>query len=228
MFTGFPEETITYFLNLRFNNYTSYYTQTKDVFIKDVQTPFFAFIEAMAPAMQAIDPMMEVRPNKCLARIHRDTRFSKDKSPYRDHLWLLFRRGGEPKDSSVMYWFELSPERVEWGLGFWGENRPAMDMLRRQMAAKPRDFQKTVNQLKLDQNDFQLSGSDFKRMVIPESIPPSLSPWYVKKQLYIAKQNLTLEDAFSPSLPERVSRDFTLLKPMYETLRSCIIAPDEA
>jgi uncharacterized protein (DUF2461 family) len=29
---------------------------------------------------------MEVRPVKCLARLRRDTRFTKDKSPYRDHL----------------------------------------------------------------------------------------------------------------------------------------------
>jgi TIGR02453 family protein len=221
MFTGFPEETITYFLNLRFNNYTSYYQQTKDVFIKDVQTPFFQFIEAIAPTMQAIDPLMEVRPAKCLARIRRDTRFTKDKTPYRDHLWLLFRRAAEPKDTCVMYWFELSPDEVLWGLGFWGENRPAMDMFRRQMVAKPKDFINLIDECKLKENHFGLSGSDFKRLPIPDSLPPSLHPWYIKKQLYLPKMGLELKDAFSPDLVARVAKDFTSLAPMYRALRGC-------
>jgi len=192
MFTGFPQATIDYFMNLRFNNYTSYYEQTKDVFIKDVRTPFFQFIEAMASAMQKIDPFMEVRPQKCLARIRRDTRFTKDKAPFRDNLWLLFRRAAEPKDNSVMYWFELSPDDVAWGLGFWGENRNAMDTLRRQMTSKPDAFLKVIEQCQLEKNQFALSGEAFKRLPIPDSLPPSLHSWYVKKQLYLPKQGLKM------------------------------------
>lgn len=222
MFAGFPEATLTYFMNIRFNNYTSYYHQTKDAFIKDVQTPFFLFIDALAPAMLKIDPQMEVRPNKCLARIYRDTRFSKDKSPLRDHLWLLFRRAGVPREQSVMYWFELSPESVDWGLGFWGENRSAMDILRRRMAAKPDDFQRVITSCRLNENDFVLLGDDFKRIPVPDSLPPSLKPWYVKKQLYLSKQGLTPLDAFSPDLVSRVEKDFTALKPMYHLLRGCV------
>lgn len=222
MFTGFPEETIKYFLDLRFNNHASYYRETKERFESHVQAPFFAFINELASAMLSIDPQMEVRPHKCLARIHRDTRFSKDKSPYRDHLWLLFRRGLEKRDQCVMYWFELSPENVGWGLGFWGENRPAMNMLRRRMAAKPDAFLRLIGACDLEKNCFQLSGVDFKRMVIPESIPPPLEPWYKKKQLYLEKQGLSLKDAFADELASRVARDFTSLAPMYQTLRGCL------
>lgn len=41
-----------------------------------------------------------------------------------------------------MYWFELSPETVEWGLGFWGMNRPAMNVLRQRMVEKPKEVQR--------------------------------------------------------------------------------------
>ena len=70
--------------------------------------------------MQRIDPQMEIRPHKCLARIRRDTRFTKDKSPYRDHLWLLFRRAAEPREQSLNFWFELGPQNYGLGHGVLG------------------------------------------------------------------------------------------------------------
>lgn len=222
MFSGFSEATVAYFLNIRFNNYTGYYQQTKDVYIRDVVSPFSDFIAALAPTMQSIDPLMEVRPNKCLARIYRDTRFSKDKSPLRDHLWLTFRRGGEPRDQSVMYWFELQPESVEWGLGFWGENRPAMDILRRRMIAMPENFERVIDSCHLENNKLMLAGADFKRLVIPETISSTLKPWFIKKQLYIVKQEQSIDKAFSANLVDCVEEDFMAIAPLYHLLRGCV------
>ncbi|MGN1370289.1 MAG: DUF2461 family protein, partial [Aristaeellaceae bacterium] len=76
MFTGFPEETLQFFLDIRFHNDKAYFAEQKPRYEQDVKAVFHAFIEALAPDMQRIDPRMEVRPYKCLARIHRDTRFS--------------------------------------------------------------------------------------------------------------------------------------------------------
>ena len=87
MFTGFPEETLRFFLDIRFHNQINYFEEHRQDYIRDVQTPFYAFISELAPRMQRIDPQMEIRPHKCLARIRRDTRFTKDKSPYRDYHW---------------------------------------------------------------------------------------------------------------------------------------------
>ena len=98
MFTGFPEETMQFFLDIRFHNDKAYFAEHKARYERDVKAVFHAFIEDLAPEMQKIDPLMEIRPYKCLARIHRDTRFSKDKSPFRDHLWLCFRRAAEPRE----------------------------------------------------------------------------------------------------------------------------------
>ena len=120
MFPGFPEETVRFFLDLRFHNETSWFHAHREAYEAYVRKPFSQFIQAMTPTVMRIADDMETRPNKCLARINRDIRFTRDKSPYRDHMWLLFRRSGEEREHSVMYWFELSPEVVEWGVGFWG------------------------------------------------------------------------------------------------------------
>lgn len=219
MFTGFTDATAEYFLNLRFHNYPSFFHETRETYLQEVQQPFYAFIEDLAPVMLRIDPQMEVRPHKCLARIHRDTRFSKDKRPYRDHLWLLFRRGGEPREGAAMYWFEFGPERLNWGLGFWGENKPAMELLRRRMAAQPQRFLELIADCGLEKRKLVLGGYGYKRLPVPENIPPALAQWYVKRELYISREAPLLKWAYEPGLAKRVARDFKALAPMYRMLR---------
>ena len=72
MFTGFPEETLQFFLDIRFHNSISYFEEHRERFRQDVQAPFYAFIEELAPKLRTIDPQMELRPYKCLARIRRE------------------------------------------------------------------------------------------------------------------------------------------------------------
>ena len=219
MFTGFPEETLQFFLDIRFHNSISYFEEQRERYRQDVQAPFYAFIEEMAPKLRTIDPQMELRPYKCLARIRRDTRFTKDKSPYRDHLWITFRRAGEPREQSLNYWFEFGPQTLEWGLGFWGENRPVMDRLRRQMAAQPKRIQDIIDDCRLPEHHLVKSGPEFRRMAVPENIPPLLQTWYRSKELYIARANVKYDWAFDEKLPERVWRDYRAMAPLYRLLR---------
>ena len=86
MFQGFGKEILPFFLDLRFHNDKSFMDANRDRYYRAVRQPFYDFITAMGPGMQQIAEDMEVRPVKCLSRINRDTRFSRDKSPYRDHL----------------------------------------------------------------------------------------------------------------------------------------------
>ncbi len=219
MFTGFPEATIQFFLSLRFNNHVTFYEEHKEDYLANVQAPFYAFIEEMAPHMREIDSGMEVRPAKCLARIRRDVRFTRDKSPFRDHLWLLFRKAAEPREGSLMYWFEVSPESTGWGMGLWGENRPVFDLMRRRMAANPKAFADMLESCRLTERKLQMGGESFKRMAIPEQIPPELHPWYTSKELYIHQSATQLNWIYSPDIVNRVARDFKALAPMYKALR---------
>lgn len=219
MFTGFPEETIRFFLDLRFHNNAAYFDENRERYRQEVVAPFSAFIEELTPAMLAIDPNMEVRPYKCMARIHRDTRFTKDKSPYRDHLWLLFRRAGEPREMSVNYWFELGPGRIGWGLGFWGENRPVMDALRRKMEARPEQILGIIDQCNLPERHLAVGGTSFKRITYPPKLPEGLKPWYAARELYIGKVFPEVAWAFEPSITERVQGDFQAMAPLYRLMR---------
>lgn len=227
MFAGFTEETIQFFLDIRFHNSVSYYRENQQRFEDYVKAPFYAFIDALAEGMRKIDPQMEVRPYRCLARIWRDTRFSKDKSPFRDHLWLLFRRAGEPREGSVMYWFELSPRGVDWGVGLWGENRPLMDMLRRRIAAHPDEVQKVIDSCHFARHHMVVGGQAFKRLEVPPTVPESLRHWYMLRDVYVSRSDASLQWVYDASLADRVLADFKSLAPMYRLLRGAYDAANE-
>ncbi len=219
MFAGFPEETIRFFLDLRFHNEISYYKAHENEYLAYVKEPFHQFIEAMAPTMLSIDPSMDLRPGRSMARIRRDVRFSKDKSPFRDHMWCLFRRSGEKRDTSVTFWFELSPQVVEWGLGFWSQNRPAMDALRRMMTVKPSVVADVFHQCEVPSKRFHLYGDRYKRMIAPEHLPIDLAMIYPMKELYLKRIDVPLQTAFTADVLSMVQNDFLRLAPLYRLLR---------
>lgn len=220
MFTGFPEETIRFFLDIRFHNESSFFKTHEDEYKQFVKKPFYEFVDAIAPTMQKIADDIELRPAKCLARLRRDTRFTKDKTPFRDHMWVLFRRAGEPRDSSVMYWFELSPEAVEWGLGFWGYNKPAMDILRSKMLKRPSEMLDVLRECRLPSPDILLYGDNYRRLKIPEELPQELEAFFPRKVIYLKRTSVSYKKIYSNELVEMVSADYFRLMPMYNLLRS--------
>ena len=80
MFTGFTDETVQFFLDLKFHNNTPYFHENHDRYVETVQTPFYEMITDLGDEMRKIDPLMEIRPYKCLSRIHRDTLFPEIKA----------------------------------------------------------------------------------------------------------------------------------------------------
>jgi len=220
MFTGFSEETVQFLLDLRFHNYTEFFHREHDRYVETVQTPFYELIDDLAPIARKIDPLMEIRPYKCLSRIHRDTRYSKDKSPYRDHHWFLFRKAAEPREKSVFFYGEFGPERLNWGMGIWGENRELMDQFRRHMAANPDGTLALLDDLKLEERKLIPGGTHFKRMAIPSSIPARLQPWYTFKEFYVSKFVPDYQWAFSERLTAEIRADFLRLAPLYHLLRN--------
>ena len=222
MFTGFPEETLRFFMDIRFHNNATFFNENRERYRQEVTAPFYAFIEDLAPTMLKIDPGMEIRPYKCLARIRRDTRFSKDKSPYRDHLWLLFRRAGEPREMSLNFWFEYGLNTIGWGMGFWGENRPAMDAFRRLMAAKPQQVLDIIDSCNLPEHHLAPGGSAFKRLAVPDNLPAQLRLWYMAKELFVPKVFADPAWAYDPKLVDMVRRDYEALVPVYKLLRGIV------
>jgi len=208
---------IAFMLDLRFNNNKEFMAAHRQEYQQRMRDPHYQLIEALTPLMLQIDPQMEVRPAKVLSRIFRDTRFARDKSPYRDHHWIAFRHAGEPRESAVLFWFEVTIEHVRWGLGFWGENRGAMDIFRRRLLSHPDDWLGLVKAIGKDR--FVISGDQYKRMAIPGDIHPKAKAFYPLKDIHLVRQNAEYDWVFTPRLLDELTKDFEALAPFYRLLR---------
>ncbi len=220
MFEGFSREMIPFFLDLRFHNSKAFMDENRDRYRICVREPFYRFIEALGPRLQALIPDLEIRPAKCLSRINRDTRFSRDKSPYRDHLWVAFRESGVSREGMPFYWFEIRPEEVTWGVGIWGENTGAMDALRRRIEADPAGIARYFE--RLDEAGCAMAGPEWKKKAVPNGIEGPLRSLYLKKAVYFEKVGTQIDWIYSPGIVDRVWQDYALLKPWYDLLRGCI------
>ena len=216
MFPGFSEDTVRFLLDIRFNNNKAFMEAHRSEYQRVVQEPFFALIEDLTPAVIKIDPDMEVRPRKVLSRINRDTRFSKDKSPYRDHHWLAFRKSGLSKDGQPFFWLEFGPDNLSWGAGIWGEDRSLFNALRRRILQDPEGVKEVLAHC--EKHRFSIGGDTFRRLKIPPQVPEPLRPLFCSKSLYFEPKNIRYEWAFSTEMAKRAARDFRALTPAWEMM----------
>jgi uncharacterized protein (DUF2461 family) len=131
----------------------------------------------------------------------------------------LFRRGAEPREKALFYFFEFGPDRLDWGMGIWGENREMMDTFRRRFQANPHGFKGLIDDLNLDGRNLFRGGTIYKRMQVPAEIPFHLRTWYQAKEFYIGKRNPTYELAFTDQLVPELEKDFLTLEPLYRFFR---------
>jgi len=92
--------------------------------------------------MMAFAPQYVGEPSKCIFRIYRDTRFSKDKTPYKDHIAAQMRRSDLPKQGAG-YYFGISPEGIEVAAGLWMPEPDVLRAVRNQIAARFQAFRAT-------------------------------------------------------------------------------------
>jgi len=124
----FGDDTFAFLRELKRNNNREWFNANKDRYLADVRDPLLAFITAVAPGFRAISPhiVADPRPTRgSLLRIYRDTRFSRDKTPYKTNAALSFRIGA--RNEAPGYYLHLEPGEVFMGAGLW---RPSADALR--------------------------------------------------------------------------------------------------
>lgn len=118
-FEGFSGDTLTFIADLAAHNDRDWFAANKSRYEALVLEPEKAFVEAMREPLGAIAPTANVEPrvNGSIFRINRDTRFSRDKSPYKTHVDMWFWIGPDRKTSSGGYFVRLTADSVWIGGG---------------------------------------------------------------------------------------------------------------
>src|SRR6202008_683557 len=89
-FSAFPKEGLQFLRSLKRNNNREWFQEHKGIYEASVKQPIHDLIESMALDFQGFAPEMLASPRVSAFRIHRDTRFSKDKTPYKTHVAAVF------------------------------------------------------------------------------------------------------------------------------------------
>jgi uncharacterized protein (TIGR02453 family) len=134
-FTGFPRGCIPFLQRLRQNNHRDWFDQNRQSYETEVRQPALAFIQAMRPVLQRISPHFPAIAKKSggsLMRVYRDTRFTKDKTPFKTNIGIQFRHELGRDVHAPGFYVHIEPGACFLGVGIW---RPDPDTL-----AKLRDF----------------------------------------------------------------------------------------
>ena len=215
-FSGFSPETFKFFNELKEYNYKPWFDEHKPIYEKEVVRPLKALAHIMAPAMYAIDPQINMNPNKIVSRIYRDVRFSKDKAPYRTAMWISFQRLLTDWQNFPGYYLEVSDSGYSYGMGLYLPQKKKMDAFRSKVEYEPEYFREMTADL-IGKHAFTLGGETYKRQ-INNSLPEYFQQWIQRKSIYLHKQFPVGKELFSSGFALFLADEYTLLQALYEYL----------
>lgn len=152
-FHGFSQGGLDFLRDLAANNDRDWFTENRAVYDDDLKPELAALIAATSQAMTARGLPLAGDPKASQFRLHRDTRFSKDKRPYKTHVAGTLTRDGRRMSPGMAY-IHIEPEPVETfdplspddgphgrgpfaAVGFYLDERSDIDAIRAAIAADP-------------------------------------------------------------------------------------------
>ena len=151
--------------DLKSNNDRSWFSANKQRYVEAVQTPMLEFIREFAIPLALISPHFraDARPNGgSLFRIYRDTRFSKDKTPYKTNVGAHFRHEAYKTAYAPGFYLHLEPGACFAGIGIWHPDSKALGGIRKLIADRPEEWKKVVSASDFA-DTFRLGGESLTR-----------------------------------------------------------------
>ena len=147
------------------NNDRDWFKEHKARYLDAVQEPALEFIIDAAPKLARISPHFTADARVVggsLFRIQRDTRFSKDKTPYKENTGLQFRHDAGKDAHAPGFYLHLQPGGSYAGLGLWRPETKVTYRIREYIAANP-DRWKKVTRSKRFTDTWSLGGDSLVR-----------------------------------------------------------------
>jgi len=213
------KNTLDFLVENRIMDSREWFAEHKPQYRELVLAPLMDLVEKLAPTLLAIDPLLIVEPkvDKSISRVYRDTRFSRDKSFYRDVMWCMFTRPREQGHWPPGFFFEFSPNGFFYGCGDYSAPAGTMQAIREMVLKDDKRYleaQKAINKQKI----FKFEGDQYKR---PRYVGESEEKreWLERRNLFFAHRSKDFDLLFSGDLYKKLARDYKKLAPVYEFLR---------
>ena len=214
-FEGFKPSLITFLRQLDKNNNREWFAENKDRYEALVREPVLDFISAMGQPLADITPYFVAVPKKSggsMMRPYRDTRFAKDKTPYKTNVGIQFRYEFGKDVHAPGYYVHIDPNDVFIGAGIWHPDSKPLRAIREAIVDEPKAW-RAARDNRAFRKHFELTGSELKNA--PRGFDKE-HPYVddLRRKDFIAVTHITRKDLYSKTLVRDTSRLFKSASPL--------------
>ena len=219
---GFSPKALAFFKQLEKNNSREWFTPRKDLFEELLRDPMIELVGQIVNDLREFAVDHVVDPARALFRIYRDTRFSKDKTPYKIQLAAQFPRTKMPKYAAAAFYFSVSHKQVEIAGGMYMPGPDELAAAREAISAGDKIFRSLTTAKPLCKALGPLQGEKLAR------VPKGYLPDHPAADLLRFKQfyfyvTLPAERATQPGLRKEIVHNFRLLCPFVNYVNEAIL-----
>ena len=208
------------------NNNRDWFQANKSAYERDVLEPSLAFVEGFAPALKKVSPHFLAEPRRMggsLMRIYRDTRFAKDKSPYKTNVGIQFRHEMGKNVHAPGFYVHLQPGSCYLGVGLWHPEPAALAKIRAAIDENRSQWKRARDDKRFGA-EFRLAGDSLSKA--PRDYPkdhPLIED--LKRKDFIAVKQLAEKDVLAPSFAAGLAKSFAAARPLMRFLCTAIVLP---
>ncbi len=219
----FNEAAFKFLRGLKRHNDREWFNARKPIYEAELKAPMLALIAAINEELAGFAPEFVRDPAKCFFRIYRDTRFSANKLPYKDHAAAWWVRQGLGKTSGAGFYFELTPAQITIAAGCYMPEREQLLAIRRHLLERHEDFRKLIGAKKLQA--LGMTAFEPAKMTRP---PKGFSADHPAIDLILQRQwgvaaHLPAEVALTPSLARELIERFRAAAPLVALLNEPLV-----
>ena len=199
-FQGFAPAAYRFLIELGLNNAKPWFEANRKTYEAALKQPLAALIADVSAELARRGLPLEGDPKRSSFRIHRDTRFSNDKSPYKTQAGVVWYRQGSGKGGAGVLYFHFAPEGCFAAAAFYRPDPDVLDSIRERIRVHPDAFQ--AMQSDLDAAGVSLDVSDtLTRMPRGfEDLKGSPAATAIRLRSYIVRRDLPLVATTGPAL----------------------------
>jgi uncharacterized protein (TIGR02453 family) len=226
-FPGFPPEAAQFFRGLVRHNNRDWFQPRKAIFEEKVKQPMREVVGAVNQAMKTFAPEFVTDPDRAIYRIYRDTRFSKDKTPYKDHIAASFHRRTAWIHGDAGYYFAVSHKEVAIGGGVYMPSPESLLAIRNHIAMAHEEFRRILRPSTLRKLLGELQGEQLAR------VPKGFAADHPAADLLRFKQFLLYVElppdlATTPALYGEIVKRFRAMTPFLNFLTTPLVKPKQS
>lgn len=218
----FTEGTFRFLRDLAANNDRDWFAANKPRYEEHLKAPALRLIQDFGSELARISTHFQATP-RSLYRIYRDTRFSRNKSPYKTHAGVHFRHEQGKTAHAPGYYLHVEPETMFLGIGMWRPESAALGKVREHIVENPDDW-KRASRSEEFAGTFELAGDSLKRA--PRGFDPE-HPLIedLKRKDFIAVATVDESFVTAGDLPERLASSFKAGSPFMAFLCDAVGVP---